>query len=111
MSIMSDEIVFKAGAGVFTNRNSRTRILCDLRRLDDRFTRAGNLDRSVLHTAYSQARNADVGVRNTNTHSPWAGDVETGKKRVLNILSENRHTWRKDPGAVERRADHRNAAP
>ena len=111
MSIMSDEVVFKAGASVFTNRNSRTRIICNLRRLDDRFTRAGDLDTGVLHTTHPHVRNPEIGVCNANAHSPWTRDVKTYETCVVNVLSQNRHIGRKDSGAVERRAHHGNTAP
>ncbi len=111
MSIMSDEVVFKPRASVFTNRNPRTGIICNFRRLDHRFTRTGDLETGVLHTAHPHVGNMEIGVCNPNAHSPWTGDVKTSKPCVMNVLSQNRHIRRKDPGAVERRAHHGNAGP
>jgi len=85
MSIMSDEVVFKARASVFTHRNSRTRIICNLRRLNDRFTRAGDLDTRILHTAHSHVCNAEIGICNANAHFPRTRDVKTGETRVVNV--------------------------
>src|ERR1700678_3737876 len=111
MSIMADEGVLKARASAFGHRNSRTRSVCNLTRLNERFPPACDLDTGCLHTAYSHVRNMQIGVCNANAHSPWARNVKTGEARVVNVLSQNRHIGRYDPGAVERRADHRNTAP
>src|ERR1700733_10517791 len=104
MPVMPDEVVFKAGASVFTNRNSRTRIICNLRRLDDRFTLAGDLNPRVLHTTHAHVGDVEIRVCNANAHSAWTRNVKTGETRVVNVLSQNRNIRRKDAGAVERSA-------
>src|ERR1700684_3155992 len=111
MSVMSNEVMFKAGASFFTNSNSRAGIICNLRRLNDRFARAGNLDPGILHTTHAHVRDAKIGVSNANAHSALTRNVKTGEARVVNVLSQNRHVGRKDPGAMERRAHNRNTAP
>ena len=111
MSIMSNEVVFEAGVSVFTHRNSRTRIIRNLRRLDDRFITAGDLDTGILHTTHAHARNPEIGVCHANAHSPWTREIKTCETCVVNVLSQNCYLGGKNSGAVKRRAHHRNAAP
>src|ERR1700733_16317359 len=111
MSIMSDEVVFKARASVLTHRNACPRVIRNFRRLNETFTRTGDLDPGILHTTHPNVRNPKIGVCNANAHPPWTRNVKSGETCVVNALSQNRDIRRKNPGAVERRAHHRNTAP
>ena len=108
---MADEIVVKVGTGVFTNENSRTGIVCNVRSLDNRFSLACDLYTRCLHTTYAHLGNVEIGVCNADSHSSGTRYIKTYEKRVVNVLSGNRNIGGNDPCAVELGAHDRDTAP